>query len=117
MDPGAESLVQLSFETRVIYWRGPAPFFFAPTPPAFAEELRRVAKVVSYGWGMVPVEATIGGFVFKTSLFPKDETYLLPLKAAVRRKTSVTAGDLIAVDLTIQTPERTSYGGGRAALI
>jgi hypothetical protein len=98
--------MQLRFETSVIYWRGPSPFFYAPLPPDEAERLRRVSRAVTYGWGMVPVEAKIGDVVFKTALFPKDETYLLPLKDAVRRKTEITAGDRIAVELTIQATER-----------
>jgi hypothetical protein len=90
------------FETEVIYWRGPSPFFYAPIPKQFAQELRFAAKAVSYGWGMVPVQAQIGDVVFNTSLFPKDDTYLLPLKVMVRKKANITAGDVIAVDLTIQ---------------
>ena len=57
---------------------------------------------MTYGWGMIPVTAQIGDFAFDTSLFPKGETYLLPLKAHVRRKTNITVGDLIAVEMTIQ---------------
>jgi hypothetical protein len=104
MSADGEPLVQFSFETRVVYWRGPSPFFFAPIPPQYVEELRQVSKAVTYGWGMVPVEAQIGDVVFYTALFPKDETYLLPLKADVRRKTNITAGDLIVADMTIQPP-------------
>ena len=55
---------------------------------------------------MIPVDATIGGVSFYTSLFPKDETYLLPLKDAVRKKTGITAGDLIAVEMTLRPPRR-----------
>ena len=93
--------MQFRFEATVIDWRGPSPFFFAPVPPELADELRQVARVVTYGWGMIPVEATIAGVAFTTSLFPKDDTYLLPLKDAVRRRTGVTAGDRIAVEMTI----------------
>ena len=103
-DDDAQPLFELSFETRVIDWRGPSPFFFAPIPPEHAEELRRITKIVTYGWGVTPVEARIGDTVFRTSLFPKDRTYLLPLKDAVRRQANVTAGDLIAVDMTIRPP-------------
>jgi hypothetical protein len=102
MSADGDTLVRFSFEAEVIYWRGPSPFFFAPIPPDQAEALRRVSKLVTYGWGMVPVEATICGVVFRTSLFPKDETYLLPIKAVVRRKSNVTAGDSISVEMTIQ---------------
>lgn len=108
MGAGRGSLVRFRFETRVVYWRGPSPFFYAPIPPSHVEELRQVSKIVTYGWGMIPVEARIGDVVFRTSLYPKDETYLLPLKADVRRKTNVTAGDLIAVDMAIQPPAQES---------
>jgi hypothetical protein len=90
----------------VIHWRGPSPFFFAPIPPTEAEQVRRIARVATYGWGVIPVEAEIGDVAFTTSLFPKDETYLVPLKAAVRARANVTVGDEIAVALTIRALER-----------
>ena len=98
--------VRFAFETEVIYWRGPSPFFYAPVPAEHVEELRSVAKAVTYGWGVVPVEAEINGVRFTTSLFPKDGTYLVPIKVAVRRATGVTAGDVIAVEMTIQAMRR-----------
>jgi hypothetical protein len=103
---GEEDLVQFRFEGVVVYWRGPSPFFFAPIPAQHVEDLRQVSKAVSYGWGMIPVAAAIGDVVFKTALFPKDETYLLPIKAAVRRKANITAGDSISVEMTIQAIQR-----------
>jgi hypothetical protein len=103
-------LVQFSFEARVIDWRGPSPFFFAPIPSPHAEDLRRVSKAVTYGWGMVPVAAQIGDVVFRTSLYPKDDGYLLPLKDVVRRKTGVTAGDVITIVLTVQPPSGSRRG-------
>jgi Domain of unknown function (DUF1905) len=106
MDADNEPLAQFSFETRIIEWRGPSPFFYAPIPAQYVDELRQLTKIVSYGWGVTPVEAQIGDVAFKTSLFPKDGGYLLPLKADVRRKTNITAGDVIAVEMTIQPPKR-----------
>jgi hypothetical protein len=99
---------RLSFEAAVIHWRGPSPFFFAPLPPPQAASVREVARFVTYGWGCIPVEASIGGVAFKTSLFPKDDTYLLPIKVAVRRKTGVTVGDVVAVDMTLRHSHRFS---------
>jgi hypothetical protein len=103
---GEGAPIRFRFEARVIYWRGPAPFFFAPIPPDRAVELREVARLVTYGWGMIPIDAAIGPVTFYTALFPKDDTYLLPIKAAVRRKADVTAGDTIAVDMTIRPGQR-----------
>jgi hypothetical protein len=104
MSGGAET--RFSFEAEVIYWRGPSPYFFVAVPEPQAAELRQVANAVTYGWGMVPVSAKIGEVAFTTALFPKDETYLLPLKAAVRRETNVTAGDRVAVEMTVQAARR-----------
>ena len=94
--------MEFIFDAEVIHWRGPAPFFYAPLPADAAEEIRNAAKLVSYGWGVIPVTATVGGVTFTTSLFPKDGTYLLPLKDKVRKPTGITAGDVIHVEMTVQ---------------
>ena len=101
-----DPVARFEFEAKVIYWRGPSPFFFAPVPAPQAQEIRRLSRLVTYGWGMIPVEASVGGVTFPTSLFPKDDTYLLPLKAAVRRKADITADDLISVAMTLQAGQR-----------
>ncbi len=105
--PGAP-LARFVFEAKVIHWRGPSPYFFAPVPLETAAELRRVARLVTYGWGMLPVEASVGGVAFTTALFPKDETYLLPLKAAVRRKADITVGDTVSIDVAVRAPGQTT---------
>ncbi len=94
-------MLTFEFDTTLIHWRGPAPYFFAPLPAEAAAEIRRVSKLVTYGWGVIPVEADIGGTVFRTSLFPKDEGYLLPVKNAVRHRIGITAGDPVSVSLRI----------------
>lgn len=47
--------------------------------------------VLAGGWGSLPVMATIGKTSWKTSIFPdkKSESYLLPLKAEVRKKEKI----------------------------
>jgi hypothetical protein len=94
--------MQFSFETEIIHWRGPAPFFFAPVPEHHVADITGAGRQISYGWGMIPVSVEIGDVAFTTSLFPKDGGYLLPLKDAVRRKTGVTVGDTVAVHMTVQ---------------
>lgn len=93
--------LSFTFEATIIEWRGPSPYFFAPVPPEISADIRAIAKFATYGWGVIPVEATVAGVAFTTSLFPKTVAYLLPLKDAVRRKANITAGDRIAVAMTI----------------
>ena len=95
---------RFKFEAPVVYWRGPAPHVFAKLPDAVAEGIRALGPRVSYGWGCVAVSATIGGVAFTTALFPKDGTYLLPLKVAVRRKIEIGEGDDVAVEMTVKPP-------------
>lgn len=93
--------MELRFSGRVIEWRGPSPYFFVPVPEPESEDIREIAALATYGWGVIPVEATIGGTTFETSLFPKDGGYLLPLKNAVRKPSAITAGDDVEIAMTV----------------
>lgn len=94
-------MIEVSFSAPVIYWRGPAPFYYARLPAEVAGEIAAVKKAASYGWGVIPVEAEINGVRFETSLFPKDGTYLLPLKAKVRERIGVTVDDVVEVEMRV----------------
>lgn len=94
--------MQVAFRGPVIEWRGPAPFHFVRLPDETAETIAEVARAVTYGWGMVPVEVTIGATSSTTSLWPKDGGYLLPLKDALRRAESFGRGDEVEVVLRVR---------------
>jgi len=85
----------------VIEWRGPAPFIYARIPEPVGAEIAAVKRIASYGWGVIPVRATIFRVTFETSLFPRDGTYLLPLKVAVRKRIGVTVGDEVVVEMEV----------------
>lgn len=87
------------------HWRGPAPYFFVTVPEPERLQLQEVAAVVTYGWGMIPVRARIGGTEWATSLFPKDGSYLVPVKDAVRRAEQLDEGDAVTVRLTVAGPD------------
>ena len=91
-----------SFASTIWYWRGPSPYFFVTVPAEQSRDIKSVSKSVSYGWGMVPVHATIGRTRWKTSLFPKDGGYVLPLKDSVRTAEDLHDGDEISVQLEVR---------------
>jgi Domain of unknown function (DUF1905) len=95
--------MRFEFAGEIWYWRGPSPFHFVPVPEAESAEIRAVATIVTYGWGVIPVRVTIGGTTFDTSLFPKDGRYLVPLKDAVRRAEGLARGDVVTVELAIRS--------------
>lgn len=75
--------------------------------PSSTEEtcvaLREVSRLVSYGWGVIPVTGRIGATVWTTSLFPKDGGYLVPIKDAVRLGEELAVGDDVSVELAIRS--------------
>ena len=98
----AEPLARIAFEAEIIEWRGPAPYLFAPIPDEHTGEIRYSARIASYGWGVIPVEARIGETTFTTSLFPKGDAYLLPIKVAVQKAAGIGIGDKVSVILEIK---------------
>lgn len=94
----------MDFEGELFYWRGPAPFYFVRLPEDMCTDLHDIAPEVSYGWGMIPVRARIGGTEWTTSLFPKDGGYLLPIKDAVRQaEGGLDDADPVWIHLAVET--------------
>jgi len=67
--------------------------------------------VTSYGWGAVPVRARIGVTEWETSLLPKDDGYVLPVKDAVRKAERVDEGDTVAVAMRVAPRGRRQANG------
>ncbi|HZU56805.1 MAG TPA: DUF1905 domain-containing protein [Actinocrinis sp.] len=93
--------MEFAFTGEIWHWRGPSPFHFVTVPEEQAADIQALAADVTYGWGMIPVRVRLGGTAWKTSLFPKDGGYVLPLKDSVRRAESVELGDMVEVELTV----------------
>ena len=93
--------MDLEFCGEIIHWRGPAPFHFVTVPEEQSAAIEAVSSLVTYGWGAIPVEARIGRTDFTTSLFPKEDLYLVPVKAAVRRAEDLALGDEVTVHLRL----------------
>lgn len=93
--------VSVEFTAELIEWRGPAPFFFAPLTEEAVRQVRETAALASYGWGVIPVTATIGSTSFTTSLFPRQGGYLLPIKDAVRQAEDIRLGGKVTSKLII----------------
>ena len=93
--------MEFEFSGEIIYWRGPAPFTFVRIPQAESDDIAEVASMVTYGWGAIPVNATIGSTTYYTALFPKDRVYLLPVKAAVKKAEGIDVGDEVGVRMSL----------------
>ena len=94
--------MNIEFSGKIFLWMGPAPWFFVKVPAKQSRDIKAVSGLVTYGWGVIPVDIQIGITKFKTSLFPKDGFYLVPIKASVRKAENLEEGDKVTIKLVIQ---------------
>ena len=73
--------MNIEFNGKIWFWKGPAPWYFVTIPAEQCRDLKAISGVVTYGWGLIPVSVRIGKTAWKTSLFPKDGRYIVPIKA------------------------------------
>jgi hypothetical protein len=93
--------MHVEFDGEVWYWKGPAPHYFVTVPAKQCQDLKDVSGLVTYGWGMIPVSVRIGNTEWKTSLFPKDGRYIVPLRANARKAENIEEGDTVTIRLDV----------------
>ncbi len=92
----------ITFEGEIWFWKGPAPWHFVTVPPEQSHDLKAIAGAVTYGWGMIPVHVQVGTSRWRTSLFPKDGCYIVPIKASVRKAEQLEEGDHVTIQLDVR---------------
>jgi hypothetical protein len=84
-------------------WQHPSPggWYFVSLPKEMSQEIRNMLRSEEEGWGRLKAEAKIGKTEWKTAIWfdSKKDTYLLPLKAEIRRKENIEARNEIEVIL------------------
>ena len=84
-------------------WTGErGSWHFFTVPEERSDEIRAHCLASMRGFKSARVEARIADVSWRTSVFPvKDGGYILPVKAEIRRKTSIAAGDEVTVELEL----------------
>lgn len=94
----------LCFDISAKLWvyRGKGAWYFITIPEEESGQIKFFSGK-RIGWGSVRVTAKIGDTVWKTSIFPesKSKTYILPVKAEVRKKEKIGEGDVVQVSLDV----------------
>lgn len=72
-------------------------------PKKLAAAIRKDFQDREEGWGRMKINAKIGKSQWQTAIWfdTKQDTYLLPLKAAIRKKEAITEGQLVHVAVWI----------------
>jgi Domain of unknown function (DUF1905) len=95
--------MQLRFDAELWVTEGEAGWHFITLPVDLAEDVRDHSEGRTAGFGSVPVKVTIGATSWSTSIFPdkRRNSFVLPLKKAVRKAELLEVGDVADVQLFI----------------
>ena len=94
----------ITFTSLLWIWKAEAAgrWYFITVPEDKSTEIRAHAFGTPRGFGSVRVEARIDEVTWRTSVFPLNSGgYLLPVKAEIRRKAGIGAGDEVTVSLDL----------------
>ena len=80
--------IKYEFEAEVWQYSGPNGWYFVSLPTTISTEIRENLKWQEEGWGRMKATAQIGTSRWDTAIWfdKKRQTYLLPIKALIRRK-------------------------------
>ena len=76
---------------------------FVTLTKKYGQEIKEHFGKNRRGFGSIPVEVVISKTTWKTSIFPDKRagSYLLPLKAAVRKKEDIEVGDVVTFTINV----------------
>ncbi|MGC4044659.1 MAG: DUF1905 domain-containing protein [Armatimonas sp.] len=94
--------MEMEFSGDIWFWKGPAPFYFVTVPEEQCQEIKEISGLVTYGWGMIPATVTIGETTWKTSLWPKDGRYIVPIRDHVRKAEDLEEGQDVTISLSVE---------------
>lgn len=89
---------------KVVLWSGDmAAWHFVAITKSVGQEVKQKFQKNHRGFGSIPVTVTVGKTTWQTSIFPDkySGSYLLPLKAAVRKKEDIEAGEMLTYTIVI----------------
>ncbi|MCA9358182.1 DUF1905 domain-containing protein [Candidatus Kaiserbacteria bacterium] len=95
------------YTLQVRLWMYPGEFanwYFVTVPKKMSTEIKEGFGKYARGFGSLPVAVTVGKTAWETSIFPdtRSGTYLLPIKAKVRKEEALFADDVIAVSFKVR---------------
>lgn len=95
--------IQYRFSSKVWQYAGPGGWYFISLPQKLSKEIRKTFRSEEAGWGRLTAIARIGNSEWKTAIWfdTKRNTYLLPLKAEIRKKEKLISGKNVKVALFI----------------
>jgi hypothetical protein len=104
--PSEPGTVEFSFEGTVWHYKNPNTVYFVSVPEPVSADILALVGTSLNPWGTVPIDATVHGVTWYTSMFPRDggRYYDLPLKLKILSALELVDGQTIDVRLSIKLP-------------
>lgn len=94
--------MRLTFTAPLWQWDArPDLWTFVTVPEDESDQILDRAEGRTRGFGSVRVEVTVGGTTWRTSIFPGEDGYWLPIKRAVRDAEGLSVGGAVRVALRL----------------
>lgn len=102
-------LKKYSFKAKVWKYKGPAGWYFVTLPRKLSMTIRKNHGLSEEGWGRLKANASIDDCKWQTAIWfdSKAKSYLLPIKASVRKTAKIDAGSTISVLLQLDSESET----------
>ena len=97
------NLIKYDFSAKIWQYEGPNGWYFVSLPQDISKEIRENLKWQEEGWGRLKANAKIQNHEWKTAIWyaTKQNTYILPLKAAIRKKCKIEKDQVIEVSVFV----------------
>jgi hypothetical protein len=93
-----------TIKAKVWLWSGKGAWHFVTVEPDISAQIKEMFGYLKASWGSLRARLTVGKTTWETSLFPggKNNCYLIPLKAEIRRKENIKIDDMLEIKIEIK---------------
>ncbi|WP_370476523.1 DUF1905 domain-containing protein [Tamlana flava] len=98
-----EGKIKYEYTTKMWRYDSSGGWYFVSLPKTLSKEIRDNLKWQEEGWGRIKAFAQIGKLVWETAIWfdTKMDTYILPIKSEIRKKTDLKINQKIDMNIWI----------------
>ena len=98
-----EGKIEYQFSPKLWQHNSEGGWHFVTIPQNYSKEIRSHFQSQEEGWGRMKVAAIINDMDWNTSIWfdTKAQSYILPIKAMIRKKLSLKEDDVLTVSILV----------------
>lgn len=98
-----QAKIEYTFSAELWRYEGQGAWYFVSLPQEVSEEIRTSLQWQEEGWGRMKAKASIKQLEWNTAIWfdKKRNTYLLPIKADIRKKLVLEANQVLELSIFV----------------